>query len=355
MHHVGMFSAFSPCSLTGDFAKITDAVVNPVQQERRVVMKKFLLVLVAMALVGAPLSAMAEYPDKPISYIIPFNPGGESDITARLQETHLEKFLGQSVNVSHKPGGGGAVGWGSFQRTAKPTGYEVIGVNIPHIVGQPIIRKDAGYKTDNWDLVMWFHFTPNALIVNKNSNIKTLDDFIAYAKKHPKALTVGGSGTYSANHLEMLKLEKKAGIKLTYVPHTGTGPLVPAVLGNHIKAVMSYSMLGTQYKEKLRVLAVASEERVPTIPDAPTFKELGYDVVGGAFRGVAAPKGTPKAVINKLADAYTYANKKIAPKQEALGFVMTYAKGSEATALVKKVQAGYDEVLMEIAASKKKK
>lgn len=315
-------------------------------------MKRIVFLLIAIAFICAPLSAMAEYPEKPVSYVIPFNPGGESDITARLQETHLEKFLGQSVNVSHKPGGGGAVGWSSFQRSAKPSGYEVIGVNIPHIVGQPIIRKDAGYKTDNWELVMWFHFTPNALIVNKNSEFKTLEEFIAYAKKHPKAVTVGGSGTYSANHLEVLRLEKAAGIKLTYVPHTGTGALVPAVLGNHIKAVMSYSMLGTQYKNQLRVLGVASEERVATIPDAPTFKEKGHDIVGGAFRGVAAPKGTPKTVINKLAEAYTYANKKIAPKQEALGFVMTYAKGDEAAALVKKVQAGYDDILKEIAKKK---
>ena len=316
-------------------------------------MKRIVFLFIAMAFICAPLSAMAEYPEKPVSYVIPFNPGGESDITARLQETHLEKFLGQSVNVSHKPGGGGAVGWSSFQRSAKPNGYEVIGVNIPHIVGQPIIRKDAGYKTDNWEVVMWFHFTPNALIVNKNSEFKNLAELIAYAKKHPKAVTVGGSGTYSANHLEVLRLEKAAGIQVTYVPHTGTGALVPAVLGNHIKAAMSYSMMGTQYKDKLRVLAVASEERVATIPDAPTFKELGHDIVGGAFRGVAAPKGTPETVVNRLAEAYTYANKKIAPKQEALGFVMTYAKGEEAAALVKKVQAGYDDVLKEIAEKKK--
>lgn len=315
-------------------------------------MKRIGLLLMAAAFILAPLSAMADYPEKPVSYIIPFNPGGESDITARLQETHLEKFLGQSVNVSHKPGGGGAVGWSAFQRSAKPTGYEVIGVNIPHIVGQPIIRKGAGYKTDNWELVMWFHFTPNALIVKKDSPFKTLEDFIAYAKKNPKAVTVGGSGTYSANHLEMLRLEKAGNIQMTYVPHTGTGALVPAVLGGHIHAVMSYSMLGTQYKDKLRVLAVASEERVPTIPDAPTFKELDYDIVGGAFRGVAAPKDTPKPIVDKLAEAYTYANKQIAPKQEALGFVMTYAKGDEAMALVKKVQAGYEDVLSEIAKKK---
>jgi tripartite-type tricarboxylate transporter receptor subunit TctC len=107
-----------------------------------------------------------------------------------------------TVNVTHKPGGGGAVAWSEFQRTARPDGYTIIGVNIPHIIAQPIERKDAGYTTEGWELIIWFHFTPNALIVQKEGNIKTLDDFIKLAKEKPKAVTVAGSGSYSANHLE---------------------------------------------------------------------------------------------------------------------------------------------------------
>ena len=252
---------------------------------------KFFIVSFLAVVMFVPGIAIAEYPDKPITYTIPFNPGGESDITARLQEPILEKDLGVTVNVTHKPGGGGAVAWSEFQRTAKPDGYSIIGCNIPHIIGQPLLRKDAGYKTDGFKVVMWFHFTPNVLVVSKDSPYKTLDDFIAYAKKNPKAATVGGSGTYSANHLETLRLQKAAGVELTYVPHTGTGPIIPALMGGHLKAAMSYSMVSVNYKDKFRTLAVASEERVPAMPDVPTFKELGYDIVGGAFRG--APGNTP--------------------------------------------------------------
>jgi tripartite-type tricarboxylate transporter receptor subunit TctC len=170
------------------------------EEEMRLAAKLMMVMVLAAALM-LPTLALAEYPEKPITYTIPFNPGGESDVTARLQEPNLEKFLGVSVNVTHKPGGGGAVAWSEFQRTAKPDGYSIIGCNIPHIIGQPMLRKDAGYKTDGFQVIMWFHFTPNALVVPKSSKIKTLKDFIEYAKKNPGAATVGGSGTYSANHL----------------------------------------------------------------------------------------------------------------------------------------------------------
>ena len=222
-----------------------------VKINRQTILMVVLFGLFAAATLAAPAIGQAEYPDKPISYIIAFNPGGESDVTARLQESHLEKFLGVAVNVSHKPGGGGAVAWSEFQRTAKPDGYTIIGVNIPHIIGQPMLRKDAGYATDGFDLIMWFHFTPNALIVRKESPYQTLADFLKFAKANPKAATVGGSGSFSANHLETLRMDKAAGVQTTYVPHTGTGPLIPALLGGHLTAAMGYSMLGVQYKEPI--------------------------------------------------------------------------------------------------------
>ncbi|HBX43288.1 MAG TPA: C4-dicarboxylate ABC transporter substrate-binding protein [Deltaproteobacteria bacterium] len=318
-------------------------------------MKRAVLLALSTLLIVTAGIAFAEYPDRPITYIISFNPGGESDITARLQEPFLEEILGVAVNVNHKPGGGGAVAWSEFQRTAKPDGYTVIGTNIPHIIGQPMLRKDSGYETDGFDLIMWFHFTPNALIVRADSPFKTLKDFIEYAKAHPKVVTVGGSGTYSANHLETLRLEREAGIKLTYIPHTGTGPLAPAILGGHLTSLMNYSMLPAQLGDKVRVLAVASEERVEALPDAPTFKEQGYDIVGGAFRGVAAPKGTPKEIIAKLADAFTKTNKKIAEKQLPLGFVMTYATGDDAKALVDKMRRNYSDVIVDIIKEREKK
>lgn len=316
-------------------------------------MKRLLLILAAVACICVPTHIFAAYPEKSITYIIPFNPGGESDITARLQEPHLEEILGVAVNVNHRPGGGGGVGWNAFQRTAKPTGYEIIGINIPHIVGQPMIRKDAGFSTDGFEYVTWFHFTPNALIVPKSSPFKSVKDLVAFAKEKPGAVTVGGSGTYSANHLETLRLAKLTGTKLTYIPHKGTGPLKPAVLGGHLSAIMSYTMLSVELKDQVRVLAVAADERHPSLPEVPTFKELGYDIIGGAFRGVAVPHGTPKEVVATLADAFAKTNDIIKAKQEPLGFYLTNHTGEDATKLVQEVKENYIEILQEIAAKKK--
>lgn len=300
-----------------------------------------------LAALGASGAAFAEYPEEPITYTIPFNPGGESDITARFQEPHLEDILGVSVNVTHRPGGGGAVGWSEFQNNAEPSGYEMIGVNIPHIIAQPILRSDAGYETDNWRIVTFFHSTPNALIVPKDSQFQTLDDLIQYAKENPQAVTLGGSGTYSANHLGVLRLEKEAGVDLTYIPFSGTGPLPAALEGNHVAGIYNYTMLGVQMEDNARVLAVAAEERVPALPDAPTFKELGYDIVGGAYRGVAVPKDTPDEVVAKLEEAFAKTNERIAEKQEPLGFVMQDITGDEVDQVITTLRNAYEPILKE--------
>lgn len=307
--------------------------------------KKLALAMTAIAAVGLAGAAHAEYPEEPISYVIPFNPGGESDITARFQEPHLEDILGVSVNVSHRPGGGGAVAWSEFQNNAEPTGYELIGVNIPHIIGQPIQRSDAGFETDNWEIITFFHSTPNALIVPANSPFDTLEDLVEYARENPQAVTLGGSGTYSANHLDMLRLEREADIDLTYIPFSGTGPLPAALEGNHVAGIFNYTMLGVQMEDRVKVLAVASEERVPALPDAPTFKEQGYDIVGGAYRGVAAPAGTPDEIITVLEDAFAETNRRITEKQEPLGFVMEYITGDQVDEVISQLREAYAPIL----------
>ncbi|GGY00713.1 C4-dicarboxylate ABC transporter substrate-binding protein [Litchfieldella qijiaojingensis] len=301
--------------------------------------------LSAIAILGVAGTVQADYPEESITYVIPFNPGGESDVTARFQEPILEEILGVSVNVTHRPGGGGAVAWSEFQNGAEPDGYEIIGVNIPHIIGQPIQRSDAGFETDNWDIITFFHSTPNALIVPADSPFETLDDLVEYARENPEAVTLGGSGTYSANHLDMLRFEQEADIDLTYIPFTGTGPLPAALEGGHVAGIFNYTMLGVQMEDRARVLAVASEERVPALPDAPTFKEQGYDIVGGAYRGVAAPKGTPDEVISVLEDAFAEANRQITEKQEPLGFVMEYITGDEIDEVIASLREAYTPIL----------
>ncbi len=211
----------------------------------------FLVLLVALALVWVAAAGTAGFPSKRITYNICFNPGGESDITARFQEQPLKKVLGVDIAINYKIGGGGALCWAELVQT-KPDGYTIAGHNLPHIALQPLEMGNAGYKTLDLKNIYMFESTPNLLLVRSDSPYKTLKDFVEYAKKTPGVVTVGGSGTSSANDLGTTMLNKAAGIQLTYVPFGGTGSAIPALLGGHVTALMTYSTMGTQYSGKFR-------------------------------------------------------------------------------------------------------
>ena len=316
----------------------------------------FIVLFAAFAMVWAGAANAAEFPNKRITYNICFNPGGESDITARIQEQALKKHLGVDVVIQYKIGGGGAICWAELVQT-KPDGYTIAGHNLPHTVLQPLEMGDAGYKTLDLKQIYMFESTPNVLMVRNDSPFKTLKDFIDYAKKNPPGVvTVGGSGTSSANDLGTAELNKAAGIKLTYVPFGGTGSAVPALLGGHVTALMSYSPMVVQYREKFRFLAMASEKRMDVIPDVPTFRELGYDIVEGAYRGVAAPPGTPDPIVKFLADAFdkTMKDPEVKKKMDQNGFKTEFMGPEESLALVKKKMVEYEVIMKELGRLKKK-
>lgn len=280
--------------------------------------------------------AHAEFPDKPISYIIPFGPGGESDITARLQQPYFKKLFGEDLVISYKPGGGGAVSWAELN-SLKGDGYTIMGVNLPHIVLQPQ-QKDVGYQTDDLTAVYWFHYTPDAIVVNEDSEFKTLQDLIGFAKENPGKVVFSGSGKGTAPHLAQITFDKLAGVKTTYVPFKGTGASVQAMMGKQVSASMSFTTVAANY-EKTRLLAVAMEERHPRFPDVPTFKELGIDIVSGAYRGILVPKSTPEEIRQKLSDMIgkINADPEFRKKMEDGGFaVVDYPYGEKADAFLKK-------------------
>jgi tripartite-type tricarboxylate transporter receptor subunit TctC len=237
-----------------------------------------------------------------VTNIIPFGPGGESDVTARMQQPFYKSMFKDDVVVQYKPGGGGSVGWQSLN-SEKADGSVIMGVNLPHIIMQPIAKKEkAGYKTDDLKVFAFFHYTPDAILVEASSPYKSLKDLLDFAKKNPGKLTFSGSGTYSANHLLTIALNQKANIKTTYVPFKGTGASVQALLGKQVVASAGYSTVAAKQGSKVRMLAVASEKRLPAFPNVPTFKELGYDIVSGAYRGYALPKSASAATVKTWSD-----------------------------------------------------
>jgi tripartite-type tricarboxylate transporter receptor subunit TctC len=310
--------------------------------------------ILAAALAGASALALAAgYPEKPVSYIIPFGPGGESDISARLQEPVFKKLTGQTVAIQYKAGAGGAAGWSQLNGMAGD-GYTVMGTNLPHIVLQPL-EKDVGYKTDEITTVYWFHYTPDALMVPSDSPIKTLKDFVEAAKKAPGATTLAGSGTNSANHLAQRQFDKMAGIKTTYVPFGGTGPANTALLGKQVSGSWGYTTVQMQLGAQVRCLAVAMEARHPKLPDCPTFKEQGFNLVGGAYRGVAVPKSTPADVQAKLADvlAKINADPEFIRKMEEGGFAMLNVGPAQMAGFMAEVKGRYEALAREMGITKK--
>ena len=284
--------------------------------------KIFVSAAVAIAMASTASVATGAELSGSVSYIIPFGPGGESDISARFQQPFFKEKFGQDLVISYQPGGGGAVGWASLNGL-KGDGQTIMGVNLPHIIIKPA-QKDVGFTTQDLNTFYMFHYTPDAIVVTADSPYKTLADLVADAKANPGEVTMSGSGKASANHLAQIKFDKLAGTLTTYVPFKGTGAAVTALLGKQTKAEWGYTTVGAKQGDAVRMLAVAMEERHPLFPDVPTFKELGYDMTGGAYRGIALPNTADAATTKMWSDMIGEINNDAAFRQQMLdgGFAM---------------------------------
>ncbi len=265
------------------------------------------LVAGATLAASAALPARAAYPDKPVRYFIPFAPGGESDIGARLQQVVYRKLYGQELVVESKPGAGGGLAWSQLNNFPGD-GYTIMGTNLPHIVLQPL-EGQVQYKTDDITNVHFYHYTPDAIVVRTESPLRTYGDLVAAAKANPGALNFAGSGTNSANHAAHERFNHAAGVKTTYVSFKGTGDLIASLIGGHVDGAMSYSTLALAQRGKCRVLAIATDKRIPLFPDAPTFREVGLEWTDGAYRGIGVPKSTPEALRVRISSMFSAINR----------------------------------------------
>ncbi|MEM9683307.1 MAG: tripartite tricarboxylate transporter substrate binding protein [Pseudomonadota bacterium] len=271
---------------------------------------------------GSPAGATdgaAAYPDRPVNYIIPFGSGGESDIAARLQQPYFEEITGEELFITYRPGGGGAVVWNEIN-DMPDDGYTIVGINLPHITLQP--ELGAKYKTKDITGVFIFHYTPDAIVVRDDSPFETLQDLLDYARENPRGLVFSGSGRGSANQLAQIRFDKLASIETRYEAFKGTGASVSALMLEAVDASWGYLTVGLNYKDDVRLLAIATEQRHPKLPDVPTFRELGFDFVGGAYRGIAVPKPTPVPIRKKISDIFARINEnpKLRSAAEDLGF-----------------------------------
>src|SRR5688500_158303 len=245
-----------------------------------------------------------DYPTKPVTMIVPFPPGGVADIVGRPLAASMEKTLRQPVVVTNRTGAGGAVGMTAAAKAA-PDGYTVL-MTLSSIsifpVSDPINGKAAPYEIKDFAPIALLTADPTVLVVRADSPYKTIQDFIAAAKANPNKINYSSSGVYGTLHVAMEMFANAAGIKLFHVPYQGGGPALTALLGGQVHALASGpAPAAAQMKGgKVRALASWSAERLPLLPEIPTFKELGYDAEFYIWSGVFAPAATPTPVLDRL-------------------------------------------------------
>lgn len=251
------------------------------------------------AVLAAPAAAQDPYPSKPVTLVVPFGPGGTSDIMARILERRLTDTLGAAIVVDNKAGAGGAIGMSQLMR-AKPDGH-TIGLSVigPEVL-QPAIRK-TGYTYKDFDHICGTYAVPLMMMVPKDSPFQSVADVVDYARRNPDKLTYGSSGPGTLLHLSMEMLLGKAGAKGLHVPYKSSGEMVTGLLGKQIMLFAETPTVSKQYG--LRPLAVFAERRLAGYPDVPTSAEAGWPVQATIWGGLIAPKGLPAPVLQKLESA----------------------------------------------------
>lgn len=263
------------------------------------------IALGAAATLAAGSATAQQYPERPISMVVAYAPGGGTDVAARTLAPYIEKYLGNgaSITILNKPGAGGEVGFTELAN-ATPDGYTIGFINTPNALTIPF-ERETRYSLESFQPIGNVVDDPGVFAVLPDSPIQTLDDLVAAAKEKPGEMTFSSTGIGSDDQLAMMKFERLSGADLRHVPFEGSAPARTALLGGHIDVGVINAGEAMPYVEEgqLRLLGQMGEERWEGAPDVPTFKEQGYDVVSGSQRGIAAPQGMAQDQIDALAAA----------------------------------------------------
>ena len=266
----------------------------------------------ALAFAGALMLAAAAlaqevYPAKPIALVVPFPPGGVADIVARPVADAMSRLLNTPVVIENKAGAGGGIGMG-YVAKAKPDGYTLL-LALSSISIIPEADKVTGrtpmYQLNQFVPIARFTADPTVLAVRAESPWKTVQEFVADARRRPGAITYGSSGNYGTMHIPMEMFAASADVKLLHVPYTGGGPAVVALLGGNVDAISTGPSTVIQHVKagKVRVLATWGDKRLGALPDVPTLTEAGFNTTFFQWAALFAPAGTPEPVLTKLREA----------------------------------------------------
>jgi tripartite-type tricarboxylate transporter receptor subunit TctC len=251
--------------------------------------------------------ALAQYPDKPVTMIVPFPPGGVADTVARPVAEALGNALKQPVIIENKAGAGGAIGMAHVAK-AKPDGYTIL-MALSSLVILPeadkVLGRSPSFQVKDLKPVARITADPTVLAVRADSPWKTYADFIAAAKAAPGKINFGSSGNYGTMHIPMMMLSLDTDVKMTHVPYTGAGPAIVGLLGGQVDAISTGPATIVQHVQagKIRALAHWGDGRLTTLPDVPSLKELGVPVTFAQWSGIFVPEDTPAPVVARLREA----------------------------------------------------
>jgi tripartite-type tricarboxylate transporter receptor subunit TctC len=315
----------------------------------------------ALALISSLAIAQSDYPNRPITWVVPFAAGGPTDALARSIADATSRQLGQSIIIDNVPGAGGTIGATKVAR-ATPDGYTFLVGHMGYMGAAPALYKKLSYDpVADFEATFRFPDTPLVLMVRNNHPAKNVKELYDYAKKNPDQVFLGNAGLGSSSHLIAALVANSAGVDVKHVPYKGAGPALIDVVGGQIDGM--YDQTNTAFpqitEKRVRALAVTSKNRLPQLKDVPTLNETilpGFEA--STWYGIYAPKGTPKIAVEKMQNAFlkamkdkTYTDKlqaqaiQLLPEQQYLG--SSLAKHTEAEVARWKAVAAKSSIAMD--------
>jgi len=268
-----------------------------------------LIVGAFFALALLPPPAAAQYPNKPITVIVPFAAGGPTDVIARLVGEHMSRTLGQPIIVENIGGAGGTIGMTRAVQ-AKPDGYTIAVGNMGTQSAAPALYPSLKYDpAASFAQIGIVNYTPQAIVAKKATSAGNLKEFLDYLKVNHAKLSYGHAGVGSISHVAGLVFNAKFGFKPTLVPYRGTGPAIQDLVAGQLDYMVDQSLnvIPQIQAGTIKVYAIAAQDRLASLPDVPTTAEGGIDFIFSAWNGMVAPKGTPTDIVERLADALSKA------------------------------------------------
>jgi tripartite-type tricarboxylate transporter receptor subunit TctC len=264
-------------------------------------MKKILLAALALACVAVAARAQ-QFPDRPIKIIVPFGPGGFTDVAARILQKELAPAIGQAIIIENKPGAGSTIGTSEVAK-GKPDGYTLVMISTAHVISPHLYKAMPYDALKDFAPVMKIAEGPYVLVVHPSLPVRTVGDLIALAKAQPGKIDYASSGNGSAQHLVGALFVNMAGADLNHVPYKGSNQAMNDVLGGQVKVTFAGvpNVLPSITSGKLKALGVSTARRYAEMPDVPTIAEAGvpgYDAT--IWLGILAPPGTPREIVQKI-------------------------------------------------------